>query len=166
MALPRLTLLLFAAVAVLGFGVAWVAVRPVPAAMTEQEVRSIVDEAMAAAPAPITDQGVRDLIAAALAEREAARPQSHATVDAATINPMIEQYLLANPRILQRVSEALEAEIRTAEAEQAAPLSPGSTTVSSPIRPTSSSGPRATSLVEMFGYNCGCCPRPCRTSRP
>ena len=117
--MPRLTLLLFAAVAVLGFAVAWIAVRPAPNGLSEQQVRSIVTDAMATESAPLTDENFRGLITAALAEREAERPQSHGSLDAEVLNPMIEDYLMNNPRILQRVSEALDAEIRQAEAEQA-----------------------------------------------
>ena len=117
--MPRLTLLLFALVAVVGFGVAWVAVRPVPAGISEAQVRSIVSEAIAEEPAPLTDDTVRQLITAALAERDADRQQSHMAIDANTLNPMIEEYLLKNPRILQRVSAALDAEIKAAQAEQA-----------------------------------------------
>jgi hypothetical protein len=117
--MPRLQVLLIALIAVLGFGLAYVAVRPMAPTVTESDVRTIVSEAMAAAPAPMTDDAVRSLIGAALAERDAKLQQSQVAIDAATLNPMIEDYLLSNPRILQRVSEALELEIRTAEAEQA-----------------------------------------------
>ena len=117
--MPRPSMLLFALVAVLGFGIAFVAVRPMPAGITEAQVRSIVSEALAKEPEPLTGEAVRGLIAAALADREAQLPQSHVRIDAETLNPMIEDYLLENPRILQRVSQALETEIRMAEAEQA-----------------------------------------------
>src|SRR5690348_17100382 len=117
--MQRLTLLLFAIVAVLGFGLAWVATRPIPAGMTEMQVQTMIDATLAQEPAPLTDDAVRGLITAALAERDAARQQSHVAVDAETLNPMIENYLMSNPRILQRVSVALDEEIRAAEAEQA-----------------------------------------------
>ena len=67
--MSRLTTLLIALIAVLGFGLAWVAVRPMPSAITVAEVRSIVSEAIAAEPAPITNDAVKALIAAALAAR-------------------------------------------------------------------------------------------------
>ena len=158
--MPRLTLLLIALIAVLGFGVAYVAVRPMPqAGMTEAQVRSIVDEALATAPAPITDDAVRNLITAALAERDAKLPQSHVAIDAATLNPMIEDYLLSNPRILQRVSEALELEIRTAQAEQAraAIAAKRAEIYDDPDHIVLGNPDGDVTLVEMFDYNCGYC---------
>ncbi len=156
---PRLTLLLFAIVAVLGFAVAWIAVRPPPAGLSEQQVRAIVSDAMAAEPAPLTDENVRGLIAAALAEREAARPQSHAVLDPEILNPMIEEYLLANPRILQRVSEALDTEIRQAEAERArAAIAEMHTAIFDDPDHVVLGNPNGdVTLVEMFDYNCGYC---------
>ena len=157
--MPRLTLLLFALVAVLGFGLAYVAVRPMPAGMTEQQVRSIVSDALAAEPDPLTDEGVRGLIAAALAEREAGRPQSHAQLDPNVLNPMIEEYLLANPRILQRVSQALDQEIRAAEAEQAraAIASMRTEIFEDPDHVVLGNPEGDVTLVEMFDYNCQYC---------
>ena len=43
--MPRLTLLLFAIVAVLGFGLAYVVVRPMQTGMTEMQVQSMIDAA-------------------------------------------------------------------------------------------------------------------------
>lgn len=157
--MPRLTLLMIALIAVIGFGLAWVAVRPVPAAMTEQQVRSIVSEAMAAEPAPMTNESVQQLISAALSERDAQRQQSKAPIDAADINPMIEDYLLSNPRILQRVSAALEREIKTAEAEQAkAAIASMQTEIFDDPDHIVLGNPQGdVTLVEMFDYNCGYC---------
>jgi protein-disulfide isomerase len=156
---PRLTLLLIALVAILGFGLAYIAVRPMPAGMTEQQVRSIVSDAIAAEPAPLTDDTVRSLISAALTDRDSTRPQSHAEVDPETLNPMIEDYLLSNPRILQRVSAALEKEIRTAEAEQARAAIASMQTVifDDPDHIVLGNPDGDVTLVEMFDYNCGYC---------
>jgi protein-disulfide isomerase len=158
--MPRLTLLLIALIAVLGFGIAYVAVRPMPqAGMTEADVRSIVDEALATVPAPMTDDAVRNLVTAALAEREAKLQQSQVAIDAATLNPMIEDYLLSNPRILQRVSEALELEIRTAQAEQARAAIAASRAeiYDDPDHIVLGNPEGDVTLVEMFDYNCGYC---------
>lgn len=158
--MSRLTLLLFALVAVIGFGVVYVAVRPVAqAGITEADVRAIVDQAMEAAPDPITDDAVRSLITAALAERDANLPQSHVAIDAETLNPMIEDYLLANPRILQRVSVALEEEIEAAEAEQArvAIAAQQAEIYEDPDHIVLGNPEGDVTLVEMFDYNCGYC---------
>jgi protein-disulfide isomerase len=157
---PRLTLLLFVLVAVLGFGIAYVAVRPMPAAgLTEDDVRSIVSAAIAAEPAPLTDDNVRGLIAAALAEREAARLQSHAALDPDVLNPMIEEFLVSNPRVLQRVSAALDAEIKAAEAEQAkAAIASLRDEIYDDADHVVLGNPNGdVILVEMFDYNCGYC---------
>lgn len=157
--MPRLTMLLLALIAVLGFGLVWVAVRPVPNTVTEAEVRSIVSEAMAAEPAPLTGDAVKALIAAALAERDAAIPQSHAALDAETLNPMIEDYLLSNPRILQRVGEALQREISVAEAERAraAIASMHAEIYEDPDQVVVGNPNGDVTLVEMFDYNCQYC---------
>jgi protein-disulfide isomerase len=158
--MSRLAILLIALIAVLGFGLAYVAVRPMaPSGMTESAVRTIVNEALAAAPAPLTDDAVRSLITAALAERDAKLQQSQVAIDAATLNPMIEDYLLSNPRILQRVSEALELEIRTAEAEQArAAISANQDALFNDPDDVVLGNPEGdVTLVEMFDYNCGYC---------
>ena len=157
--MPRPSMLLFALVAVLGFGIAFVAVRPMPAGITEAQVRSIVSEALAKEPEPLTGEAVRGLIAAALADREAQLPQSHVRIDAETLNPMIEDYLLENPRILQRVSQALETEIRMAEAEQAraAIAAMQSQIFDDPDHTVLGNPEGDVTLVEMFDYNCGYC---------
>lgn len=156
--MPRLTIVLFALVAILGFGLAYVAVRPMPSGMSEEQVRTIVSEAIAAEPA-LTDESVRGLIAAALADRESERPQSHAALDPETLNPMIEDYLLSNPRILQRLSQALEQEIRTAETEEAraAIASLRTEIFEDPDHVVLGNPEGDVTLVEMFDYNCGYC---------
>jgi protein-disulfide isomerase len=158
--MPRLTLFLIALIAILGFAVAYVAVRPMPqAGVTESEVRSIIDRALASAPAPMTDESVRGLIAAALAERDAKLPQSHGAIDAATLNPMIEDYLLSNPSILQRVSEALDRELRVARAEQArAAIAANEALIFEDPDDVVLGNPAGdVTLVELFDYNCSYC---------
>ena len=157
--MPRPSMLLFALVAVLGFGIAFVAVRPMPAGITEAQVRSIVSEALAKEPEPLTGEAVRGLIAAALADREAQLPQSHVRIDAETLNPMIEDYLLENPRILQRVSQALETEIRMARAAEAkSAIAAMQTQIYEDPNNIVLGNPEGdVTLVEMFDYNCGYC---------
>jgi protein-disulfide isomerase len=157
--MSRLTVLLVAVIAVLGFGLAYLVVRPMPAGMTEDQVRSIVSDAIAAEPAPVTGETVQSLITAALAERDAKIPQSHVQLDAETLNPMIENYLMSNPRILQRVSDALEKEIKTAEREQArvAIASMQKEIFDDPDHVVLGNPNGDVTLVEMFDYNCGFC---------
>lgn len=157
--MPRLTVVLVALIAVLGFALAYLVVRPMPQAMTEAQVRDIVSQALAAEPTPLTNEAVEKLIAAALAERDGELRQSHATLEPEQINPMIENYLLSNPRILQRVSEALEKEIRTAEAERAraAIASMKAEIFDDPDHVVLGNPEGDVTLVEMFDYNCGFC---------
>lgn len=112
-------------------------------------------------PAPQTDEAaVRAIVASVLAEDAAkAPPEKDVTLDAATLNPMIENYLMGNPRILERVSNALQDEMRTAQRaeakEQIASLQqaifedPNQIVVGNPKGDVT--------LVEMFDYNCGYC---------
>lgn len=112
-------------------------------------------------PAPQTDEAaVRAIVASVLAEDAAkAPPEKDVALDAATLNPMIENYLMGNPRILERVSNALQDEMRTAQRaeakEQIASLQhaifedPNQIVVGNPKGDVT--------LVEMFDYNCGYC---------
>ncbi len=114
-------------------------------------------------PAVQTDEAaVRSIVTAMLTEydtRAQADRQSVAQLDPATLNPMIESYLLANPRILERVSDALQTEMRTAQrAESKAQIAalhdaiyndPGHIVLGNPNGDVT--------LVEMFDYNCGYC---------
>ena len=80
-------------------------------------------------------------------------------MSATTIGPMVEEYLVANPRVLERVSTALTAEI---EADRAAKMkvaveenrdliysAEGGVVVGNPSGDVT--------LVEMYDYNCGYC---------
>ncbi|HHY48260.1 MAG TPA: DsbA family protein [Alphaproteobacteria bacterium] len=122
-------------------------------------MRDIVSQALAAEPAPLTNEAVQKLIAAALDERDGTLRQSHATIEPEQINPMIESYLLNNPRILQRVSEALDKEIRAAEAEQAraAIAAMRAEIFDDPDHVVLGNPDGDVTLVEMFDYNCGFC---------
>lgn len=135
--MSRLTVSLIALVALLSGALITSLVTRPAAGLSEDEVRTIIGE-MA-----VSDDSVN----------------LNAGVDAASIHPMIESYLLANPRILERVSLALDAEIRAEENERArvaiAELSdkiyndPGQIVLGNPDGDVT--------LVEMFDYNCGFC---------
>ncbi|MBK8083215.1 MAG: DsbA family protein [Devosia sp.] len=156
--MSRLTLLLALLVGLVGGGLAATVLRP-----DEAKVRAIAAEVVAATPAPSTglDQTAVERIVAELLDKQKAEraPQSEAALDAARLNPMIEDYLLGNPRILQRVSIALEAELTAAKkAETSAALAE--------LRPAIYEDPRQivlgnpdgdVTLIEMFDYNCGYC---------
>lgn len=141
-----------------GLGVS-IATRP---AVDESQVRAIAAEVVAQAPAPaagLTESAVETIVADLVARQPKQNHPGEGILDAATINPLIEDYLLKNPRILQRVSSALEAELTTermaetkaaiAELRPALFESPGQIVLGNPQGDVT--------LVEMFDYNCGYC---------
>lgn len=154
--MSRINALLFALVALLGVGLVWVANRP--AGLTEAQVQALLAQAK---PAATTDVAAVTQIVTEVLEKQKAEapPQSVAQLDAATLNPMIEDYLLGNPRILQRVSEALDAEIKTAQAAERrdalATLEP--VIYDDPDHIVLGNPKGDVTLVELFDYNCGYC---------
>jgi protein-disulfide isomerase len=119
-------------------------------------------------PAVQTDAvAVRALIDEALATYDAERTASMAmqpgpdvaALDPQTLNPLIESYLLGDPRILQRLSVALDSTLQAEEREQASGAiaamrtaifdDPGQVVLGNPEGDVT--------LVEFFDYNCGYC---------
>jgi protein-disulfide isomerase len=96
---------------------------------------------------------------AAAAPTQQPEPQATAAIDPAVLNPMIEQYLLGDPKLLQRMSTALEETLRGEEAERTAAAmsqfqdaifnAPGQIVLGNPEGDVT--------LVEFFDYNCGYC---------
>jgi protein-disulfide isomerase len=137
--MSRLSMLLAVVVVILGVALAWVVARPPMAGLTEADVRAIVEEAVAG--------------------RQDGQPARSAALDPAVLEPMIESYLLDNPRILQQVSEALDRELRTAQAEQsrAAIAAMQSQIYDDPDHVVLGNPEGDVTLVELFDYNCGYC---------
>lgn len=116
--------------------------------------------------AGLNENAVRNIVEQMLAENAEQTPQTtgrtlSAEISPDQLNPMIENYLLDNPRILQRVSSALQAEIQLEEST-AARLSlaslekeiyedPGHVVLGNPDGDVT--------LVEFFDYNCIFCRR-------
>lgn len=114
-------------------------------------------------PAPETDTAaVRAIVESMLSEREAvasAAPQAVAEIDPAVLNPMIESYLMSDPKLLQRLSVALDETLRTEEETKAQVAitqmhdkifnDPGQVVLGNPNGDVT--------LVEFFDYNCGYC---------
>lgn len=136
-------------------------------AVDENRARAIAEEVVAEAPKPaagLTQSAVETIVADLISRQP---KQNHpgddastpVALDAATINPMIEDYLLKNPRILQRVSEALNAELTAEKVAQ-------TKSALAELRPVIYDAPDQiilgnpngdVTLVEMFDYNCGYC---------
>ena len=122
----------------------------------------------AAGPSPVacrrsTEAAVRAIVAEMIAAREteltAKGPINTAEIDPAILNPMIEDYLMGDPRILQRMSDKLETEIRTAEAAaaKAAIATMQDAIFNDPDHIVIGNPDGDVTLVEMFDYNCGYC---------
>ena len=114
-------------------------------------------------PEPQTDTvAVRAIVESVLNEREAtasAAPQAVAAIDPAVLNPMIEIFLMSDPKLLQRLSVALDETLRTEESAKAQVAitqmqdkifnDPGQVVLGNPDGDVT--------LVEFFDYNCGYC---------
>lgn len=118
-------------------------------------------------PAPQTDTvAVQALINEAISAYDAERPvaapappQEVAALDPATLNPLIESFLMGDPKILQRMSVALDTTVQAEERQKATGAiasmhekifnDPGQVVVGNPDGDVT--------LVEFFDYNCGYC---------
>jgi len=153
--MSRINALFFALVALLGLGLVWVANRP--AGLSETQVQALLD----ARTPPATDvAAITQVVTDVLAKQQAeAPPQSVAAIDAETLNPMIRDYLMGNPTILQDVSQALDTEIKTAQAAQRKTALASLQTViyDDPDHIVLGNPEGDVTLVELFDYNCGYC---------
>jgi protein-disulfide isomerase len=159
--MSRLAIGLALVAGLLGGGLAAsLTLRPEP--FDEARVRAIAAEAVAAAPTldrPAIETIVREALASRPTGAASQAPQSVAGLDAGTLNPMIEDYLLKNPRILERAQAALSAEIRAAEAAaQSAALAELQTVLYDDPDAIVVGNPQGdVTLIEMFDYNCTYC---------
>ena len=139
--MSRVTLALVALVGILAGALGYSAFnKPVPQTTDTVAVRAIVD--------------------AALAERDAAeKPQAVAAIDPAQLNPLIEQYLLSDPKILQRMSVALDSTLQAEQREQStsAIASMRDKIYNDPDQVVLGNPKGDVTLVEFFDYNCGYC---------
>ena len=120
-------------------------------------------------PAPQTDTvAVQALINEALTQYDAKRvtdapvvipSQDVAQIDPATLNPMIESFLMSDPKILQRMSVALDTTVRAEERAQVggAIASMRDKIFNDPGQVVLGNPDGDVTLVEFFDYNCGYC---------
>lgn len=118
-------------------------------------------------PAPQTDTvAVQALIDEAIAAYDVKRiaeassaPQDVAAIDPAVLNPLIESYLLSDPKILQRMSVALDTTLLAEQIEQSttAIASMQEAIFNDPGQVVLGNPEGDVTLVEFFDYNCGYC---------
>jgi len=82
-----------------------------------------------------------------------------AAIDPAVLNPMIEDYLMSDPKLLQRMSVALDATLQAEEQEkaQSAIAQMRDTIYDDPGQVVLGNPEGDVTLVEFFDYNCGYC---------
>jgi protein-disulfide isomerase len=115
-------------------------------------------------PQPQTDEvAVRAIVEDVLSQKAAAEieqpAQDVAQIDPDVLNPMIEQFLMSDPKLLQRMSVALDATLQAEESAKAKTAladmheqiynDPGQVVLGNPDGDVT--------LVEFFDYNCGYC---------
>jgi len=158
--MSRLTTILVLAVGVLAGGLG--ATLLSAPRLDEAGARAIAEEVVAKAkPEPgLTASAVETIVADLIARQpKQDMPPPVAALEQSTLDPMIETYLMGNPRILQKVSAALDAELtaeRTAATRTAmVELKPAIFDSENGIVLGNPNGD--VTLVEMFDYNCGYC---------
>ncbi len=140
--MTRLNIALIAIIALLAGGLGTSLWLKPASGLTENQVRTIVGEELASA-------GTAGTTSAA------------APIDATTLNPLIESYLMSNPGILEKMSVALTAE-RKAQADEAnrkAIASMHDQIFNDPDQIVVGNPDGDVTLVEMFDYNCTYCRR-------
>ena len=144
--MSRVTLALVALVGILAGAFGYQAInKPVPQTDTVA-VQALIDEAISA------------YDARRLAEASSA-PQDVASIDPAVLNPMIENFLMGDPKILQRMSLALDTTLQAEERSQAttAIASMQEAIFNDPGQVVLGNPDGDVTLVEFFDYNCGYC---------
>lgn len=102
---------------------------------------------------------VRAIVEQVIAEQPAVEAPQHAAIDPAVINPMIESFLMSDPKLLQRLSVALEDTLRVEEEERTklAMANFQDAIFNAPDQIVVGNPDGDVTLVEFFDYNCGYC---------
>jgi protein-disulfide isomerase len=143
--------------------------RQAPIMTDKSAVRAVVAEMAAAGdlklpPAPIqTDStAVRAIVGQMISDYDVKTKLNSpkiASLDPADLDPMIEKYLMSDPKVLQRLSDALAQQNQADEAlktKQA--LAANSDAIFNDADQVVIGNPKGdVTLVEMFDYNCGYC---------
>ncbi|MCF6343984.1 MAG: DsbA family protein [Devosiaceae bacterium] len=107
--------------------------------------------------APLDEAGVRSIVSEMIEER--GEQSSNSNIDKEQLNISIEQYLLSNPRILESMSSALQAENRQLEVERTgvALLAMKDLIYNDEDNIVLGNPDGDVALVEFFDYNCPFC---------
>ncbi len=143
--MPRVTLALVALVGILAGALGYASLQQSKPETDMAAVRDVVQEMLVAhdtAPAPANPA-----------------PQAVGSLDPEVINPMIENYLMSDPAILQRLSNALDTKLRTAAREQSTQViaTMKDAIFNDPDQVVLGNPDGDVTLVELFDYNCGYC---------
>lgn len=141
--MSRITTILIAVVAGLvgGIAVQFAMPHPQPSGPSDAEIRTVVANVLAQQPA------------------EEAPAMNVAEINPDTLNPMIEDFLMNDPKVLQRVSEALQQQLRLEDMETArVSLAEFEDQIyNDPDHIVLGNPDGDVTLVEFFDYNCGYC---------
>lgn len=163
----RLEAVVFFALAVLGgsVGSAWY-FRQAPIQTDRPAVQSIVAEELAKQPKPapgVDTAAVKSIVTDMLAAEDARNKQNSvmtvASLDPNTLDPLIDNYLASNPKILQRMNDALDRQNKAAAELKNKRLIAQNTDAifNDPDKIVIGNPNGDVTLVEMFDYNCSFC---------
>ena len=152
--MSRINIVLIGLVGALAGALTMFMLNPAPRGADENTVRAIVAQAIS------EQMGNLSGLTTAPASRVAAST-AVAEISQEQINPLIENFLMQDPRILQRVSDALKAQLRQEEISQAKSslASLSSEIYDDPDHVILGNPDGDVTLVEFFDYNCGFCRR-------
>jgi protein-disulfide isomerase len=135
-----------------------------PVRTDRHAVEAIVDAAIAKQPKPSLDTaGVRSIVTDMLAAEDQKNKQNSiatvASLDQGTLDPMIENYLTNNPKILQRMTDALDRQNKADQAlhDKQVIAANSQTIFEDPDNVVLGNPKGDVTLVEMFDYNCSFC---------
>ncbi|MDR3472035.1 MAG: DsbA family protein [Devosia sp.] len=129
-------------------------------------VSAIVADALAQQPKPapgVNEAGVRSIVTEMLAAEDARLKQNSittvASLDPNSLDPLIENYLMGNPKILQRMTDALDKQNKADQALKDRQVIAQNTAAifDDPDNVVLGNPQGDVTLVEMFDYNCGYC---------
>ncbi|MCB9993923.1 MAG: DsbA family protein [Hyphomicrobiaceae bacterium] len=112
---------------------------------------------------PLAESDIRGIVSTMISDHDTAQADAQqtmtASLDESALNPLIEKYLMDNPRVLQRVSERLQDELATEEREKTRVALAGmhDQLYDDPDHVIIGNPNGDVTLIEFFDYNCVYC---------